>query len=109
MFRRRNGRAIASSVVAATLLTACGAGDADDGGGASGNTTYNQAWLVDFSGPYADVYDELQAAREATNDWWNDQVGSDIGVQLSEELQLHPEQSTDAFVLHHPEAKYFNT
>ncbi|NMD54221.1 MULTISPECIES: methionine synthase [Tsukamurella] len=32
-----------------------------------------------------------------------------IGVQLSEELQLHPEQSTDAFVLTHPEAKYFNT
>ncbi|MCQ4120087.1 methionine synthase [Rhodococcus tibetensis] len=31
-----------------------------------------------------------------------------IGVKLSEELQLHPEQSTDAFVLHHPEAKYFN-
>jgi 5-methyltetrahydrofolate--homocysteine methyltransferase len=32
-----------------------------------------------------------------------------IGVALSEELQLHPEQSTDAFVLHHPAAKYFNT
>lgn len=31
-----------------------------------------------------------------------------IGVDLSDELQLHPEQSTDAFVLHHPEAKYFN-
>ncbi|APE34453.1 methionine synthase [Nocardia mangyaensis] len=31
-----------------------------------------------------------------------------VGVQLSEELQLHPEQSTDAFVLLHPEAKYFN-
>ncbi|WP_309110729.1 methionine synthase [Saccharothrix sp.] len=31
-----------------------------------------------------------------------------IGVELSEELQLHPEQSTDAFVAHHPEAKYFN-
>ncbi|HEX6339535.1 dihydropteroate synthase, partial [Umezawaea sp.] len=31
-----------------------------------------------------------------------------IGVVLSEELQLHPEQSTDAFVAHHPEAKYFN-
>lgn len=30
------------------------------------------------------------------------------GVVLSEELQLHPEQSTDAFVLHHPEAKYFS-
>ncbi|MFD8326646.1 methionine synthase [Streptomyces lydicus] len=31
-----------------------------------------------------------------------------IGVQLSEEFQLHPEQSTDAIVIHHPEAKYFN-
>jgi 5-methyltetrahydrofolate--homocysteine methyltransferase len=31
-----------------------------------------------------------------------------IGVILSEELQLHPEQSTDAMVLHHPEAKYFS-
>ncbi len=31
-----------------------------------------------------------------------------IGVTLSEELQLHPEQSTDAFVLYHHEAKYFN-
>ena len=30
-----------------------------------------------------------------------------IGVELSEELQLHPEQSTDAMVVHHPEAKYF--
>ena len=31
-----------------------------------------------------------------------------IGVKLSEEFQLHPEQSTDALVLHHPEASYFN-
>ncbi len=31
-----------------------------------------------------------------------------IGVELSEELQLHPEQSTDAMIVHHPEAKYFN-
>src|SRR5579884_1654399 len=31
-----------------------------------------------------------------------------IGVELSEECQLHPEQSTDALVAHHPEAKYFN-
>ncbi len=31
-----------------------------------------------------------------------------IGVKLSEEFQLHPEQSTDAIVAHHPEAKYFN-
>ena len=31
-----------------------------------------------------------------------------IGVQLSEEMQLHPEQSTDAIVVHHPEARYFS-
>ncbi len=31
-----------------------------------------------------------------------------IGVTLSEELQLHPEQSTDALILHHPEATYYN-
>lgn len=31
-----------------------------------------------------------------------------VGVTLSEELQLHPEQSTDAFVFHHPEAKYYS-
>jgi 5-methyltetrahydrofolate--homocysteine methyltransferase len=32
-----------------------------------------------------------------------------IGVSLSEEFQLHPEQSTDAIIAHHPEAKYFST
>nr|WP_232248675.1 methionine synthase [Streptacidiphilus rugosus] len=31
-----------------------------------------------------------------------------IGVHLSEEFQLHPEQSTDAIVIHHPDATYFN-
>ncbi len=31
-----------------------------------------------------------------------------IGVTLSEEYQLAPEQSTDAVVVHHPEAKYFS-
>ena len=31
-----------------------------------------------------------------------------IGVELSEEFQLHPEQSTSSIVLHHREAKYFN-
>ncbi|MCX4390475.1 methionine synthase [Micromonospora peucetia] len=36
-------------------------------------------------------------------------LGADrIGVQLSEEFQLMPEQATDAIVVHHPEASYFN-
>jgi 5-methyltetrahydrofolate--homocysteine methyltransferase len=33
---------------------------------------------------------------------------SRIGVQLSEEFQLDPEQSTSAVICHHPAAKYFN-
>ncbi|GLI02329.1 5-methyltetrahydrofolate--homocysteine methyltransferase [Phytohabitans aurantiacus] len=38
-----------------------------------------------------------------------DLLGADrIGVQLSEEFQLVPEQATDAIVVHHPEASYFN-
>jgi len=31
-----------------------------------------------------------------------------IGVTLSDEFQLHPEQSTSAIVLHHPQARYFS-
>jgi 5-methyltetrahydrofolate--homocysteine methyltransferase len=31
-----------------------------------------------------------------------------IGVELTEEYQLDPEQSTSAIIVHHPEAKYFN-
>ncbi len=31
-----------------------------------------------------------------------------IGVSISDEWQLHPEQSTSAIVLHHPKAKYFS-
>jgi len=38
-----------------------------------------------------------------------DLVGADaIGVELTEALQLVPEQSTDALVVHHPEARYFS-
>ncbi|MCG3203869.1 MAG: Methionine synthase [Elusimicrobia bacterium] len=31
-----------------------------------------------------------------------------IGIELSEEFQLHPEQSTSAIIVHHPQAKYFS-
>jgi 5-methyltetrahydrofolate--homocysteine methyltransferase len=33
---------------------------------------------------------------------------SRIGIELSDEDQLWPEQSTSAIVLHHPQARYFN-
>lgn len=32
----------------------------------------------------------------------------DIGIALSEEFMLEPEQSTSAIIVHHPAAKYFN-
>lgn len=32
----------------------------------------------------------------------------DIGIELSEEYMLVPEQSTSAIIVHHPDAKYFN-
>ncbi len=31
-----------------------------------------------------------------------------IGVSLSDEFQMHPEQSTSALIVHHPEARYFS-
>lgn len=31
-----------------------------------------------------------------------------VGIALSEQFQLEPEQSTTAIIMHHPEAKYFN-
>jgi 5-methyltetrahydrofolate--homocysteine methyltransferase len=33
---------------------------------------------------------------------------SKIGVALTDEFMLDPEQSTSAIIVHHPEAKYFN-
>lgn len=51
----------------------------------------------------------MQAADLTLDDFAGLEDPEPIGVKLSEEFQLHPEQSTDAIVLHHPEAKYFNT
>jgi 5-methyltetrahydrofolate--homocysteine methyltransferase len=34
--------------------------------------------------------------------------GEQIGVRLTEEFSLDPEQSTNAIIVHHPEARYFN-
>jgi 5-methyltetrahydrofolate--homocysteine methyltransferase len=34
-------------------------------------------------------------------------AGERIGVTVSEGFQLHPEQTTDAIICHHPQAKYF--
>jgi 5-methyltetrahydrofolate--homocysteine methyltransferase len=37
-----------------------------------------------------------------------DLLGGDrVGVTVSEGFQMHPEQTTDAIICHHPQAKYF--
>jgi len=45
---------------------------------------------------------EDQAKLERLLDW------GEIGLSLTEDFQLVPEQSTSAFVVHHPEARYFS-
>ncbi|MBT4491198.1 MAG: hypothetical protein HOC72_26920 [Rhodospirillaceae bacterium] len=38
-----------------------------------------------------------------------DLLGADrIGLVMGDEDQLHPEQSTSAIIVHHPQAKYFS-
>src|SRR5690606_32472059 len=39
---------------------------------------------------------------------WQLLDGGRIGVSISEEDQMFPEQTVSAFVVHHPQAKYFN-
>ena len=44
----------------------------------------------------------------ASNETVAELLGADrIGVTVSEGFQLHPEQTTDAIICHHPRAKYF--
>lgn len=40
------------------------------------------------------IYDILDAGR--------------IGIEMTEDFQMVPEQTTSAFIVHHPQAKYFN-
>ncbi len=90
--------------VLALAMTACGGGDGpgtaateDDGAGGAATedqaagevTTYNIAWLADFSGPYADVWPAVQDAREAVTAWWNDEVGQEIGVRIEGKTYDH--------------------
>jgi branched-chain amino acid transport system substrate-binding protein len=50
---------------------------------APAETTYGVASLVDFSGPFADIFKPLTEARHSTMDWWNAEVGSKLGVKLN--------------------------
>ncbi|MTV26803.1 ABC transporter substrate-binding protein [Nitriliruptoraceae bacterium ZYF776] len=92
MNRSKTSKRLAMMAVLAMTLAACGNGDGggdpgaangDDGADPGGEvTTYNIAWLSDFSGPYADVWPAVNAGQEAVLDWWNDEVGSELGVRV---------------------------
>lgn len=102
MERMRINRFFAIVAVLAMTLAACG-GDGEgvdatgdgvdvtgDGADATGEVaTYNIAWLSDFSGPYADVWPEVQAGHEAVLGWWNDTVGSELGVRIEGKTYDH--------------------
>ena len=49
--------------------------------------------------------DEANATDPRTLPTIDVEAGPEV---LSEEFQLDPEQSTDAIVVHHPDASYFN-
>jgi 5-methyltetrahydrofolate--homocysteine methyltransferase len=79
--------------------TTVGAGDAADLAGILKNDYRGCRYAFGYPAcpdleDRAKVVDLLDAAR--------------IGVTLSEEFQLEPEQSTDAIIVHHPAANYFN-
>lgn len=107
MERSTTKRVVAVMATLALALAACG-GDAEDdtvaGDGANTATdanntdapdaggdvtTHNIAWLSDFSGPYADVWPEVQQGHEAVLAWWNDTVGSEMGVRVEGETYDH--------------------
>lgn len=93
-------RGLAMTAALALTLSACGNGDDTDGAAAEAEdgvevtddgemTSYNIAWLSDFSGPYADVWPDVQEGQEAVLNWWNDTVGSELGVQIGARTYDH--------------------
>lgn len=50
--------------------------------GAQAQTTYNLAGLADFTGPYADIMKDVTGCRRGVVDWWNAEVGKELGVTL---------------------------
>lgn len=65
----------------AALLVA-GAATAGLATPALAETTYNIASLADFTGPYADVMKDMTGGRWKVVDWWNAEVGKELGVRL---------------------------
>ncbi|MCC5858961.1 MAG: ABC transporter substrate-binding protein [Ectothiorhodospiraceae bacterium] len=40
------------------------------------------ASMADFTGPYADIFPPIAAGRRAVFDWWNAEIGADLGVRI---------------------------
>lgn len=50
--------------------------------GAALAETYVMTASADYSGPFADVMPDAMAGLKATIDWWNAEVGKDLGVDV---------------------------
>lgn len=51
-------------------------------GGTAGAGTIVFSASADYSGPFADVMPDAMAGLRATIDWWNREVGADLGVDV---------------------------
>lgn len=50
--------------------------------GVQAQTTYNLVGLADFTGPYADIMKDVTGCRRGVIDWWNAEVGKELGMSL---------------------------
>jgi branched-chain amino acid transport system substrate-binding protein len=51
-------------------------------GGVQAQTVYNLTGLADFTGPYADIMKDVTGCRRGVIEWWNTEVGKELGVSL---------------------------
>jgi branched-chain amino acid transport system substrate-binding protein len=51
-------------------------------GSVQAQTVYNLTGLADFTGPYADIMKDVTGCRRGVIEWWNTEVGKDLGVSL---------------------------
>lgn len=67
---------LAAVAVVGLACATAGAAKADD------EQVLNVASMVDFTGPYADVMPAMAGGRQAVVQWWNAEIGADLGVRI---------------------------
>lgn len=78
--RPRSGYTVVAVLILGLLASACGRGGGPEQSGQA--VEYVFPTSSDYSGPYADVMPQYDAGRKACANWWNDNVGSRLGVRM---------------------------